>query len=136
MSSVPVEQRDKGTLQVNTEARNMAAYTLHITANPKHFDPAHSDLIQMIRQAAVDICTMCWEANNIKVGNSESRYHRRIELQEIAADKCNTLCCLIELAKPVFHLTTKRMCYWKHRVEDVRNIIRGWHDSDVQRLKP
>ena len=49
----------------------MAAYTLHITANPKHFDPAHADIVQMIR-----------------------------------------------------------------KLEDVRNIIRGWHDSDVQRLKP
>lgn len=114
----------------------MAAYTLHITANPKHFDPAHADIVQMIRKLAVGICVKCWRANNIKVNGNERRYTDRIALQEQAADDCNDLCCLIELAQPVFHLSTKRKCYWKHLVEDVRNIIRGWHDSDVQRLKP
>lgn len=136
MSSVPVEQRKTGQLEVNTEARRMCAYTLKITANPKNFDPAHKDLIDMIRTLAVDICTMAWEANEIKVGNSEQRYNRRLELQEIAADRYNRLCCLIELAQPVFHISTRRKCYWKKRVEDVRNLIRGWHDSDVKRLKP
>lgn len=136
MSSVPVEERDEGTLRVNTAARNMAAYTLHITANPKHFDESHKDLILMIRKLAVGICVKCWRANNIKVGKNERRYIDRITLQEQAADDCNDLCCLIELAQPVFHMTTRRKCHWKHQVEEVRNIIRGWHDKDVQRLKP
>ena len=52
----------------------MAAYTLHITANPKHFDPAHADIVQMIRKLAVGICVKCWRANNIKVNGNERRY--------------------------------------------------------------
>ena len=136
MSSVPVERRDTGELNVNTEARRMCAYTLKITANPKTFDTAHKDLIDMIRADAIEICALAWEANEIKVGQNERRYERRISLQEIAADKCNHLCCLIELAQPVFHIETCRKCHWKRKVEDVRNLIRAWHDSDAKRLKP
>ena len=134
--SVPVPLRDQGELEVNTKARAMAAYTLKITANEKHFDRAQDSYIQLIRGAAVDIHCLCWEANNIKVGASPDRYRTRLELQAQAADKCNRLCALIELAKPLFHLSSKRTVYWIRMVKEVRRVIRAWRESDAKRLKP
>lgn len=102
----------------------------------KHFDRAQDSYIQLIRGAAVDIHCMCWEANNIKVCASPDRYRTRLELQAQAADKCNRLCALIELAKPLSHLSSKRTVYWIRMVKEVRRVIRAWRESDAKRLKP
>lgn len=134
--SVPVNKRTQGELEVNVLARELCAYTLKITANEKHFPTDQKTFTEKIRDAAIDIYTMCWEANNIKVDNRMDRYLRRIELQELAADKCNTLCILIEIAKPLFHLSSKRTAYWIDKTVKLRAVIRSWANSDLKRLKP
>lgn len=134
--SVPVNQRTTGELDVNVKARALCVYTLRITANPKHFPPEQASFTEKIRDAAIDIYTMCWEANNIRVDDRMDRYLRRIELQELAADKCNTLCILIELAKPLFKLASKRCIFWVDMVVKLRAEIRAWANSDLKRLKP
>ena len=134
--SVPVNKRSHGELEVNVMARELCAYTLRITANPKKFPVDQKSFTEKIRDVAIDIYTLCWEANNIKVDNRMDRYLRRIELQEIAADKCNTLCALIEISKPLFHLSSKRCTYWIDRTVNLRAVIRAWANSDLKRLKP
>ena len=134
--SVPVNQRTTGELDVNVKARALCVYTLRITGNPKHFPPEQASFTEKIRDTAIDIHTMCWEANNIRVDDRMDRYLRRIELQELAADKCNTLCILIELAKPLFKLSSKRCMYWMDMVVKLRAEIRAWANSDLKRLKP
>ena len=74
--------------------------------------------------------------NNIKVGGSAERYRSRLELQARAADRCNALCAMIEIAKPLFHLPSKRATYWIGQTVEVRNQIRAWRESDMKRLKP
>lgn len=134
--AVPVPIRNQGQLEVNTKTLELCAYTLKITANEKNFPKLQDEFIQRIRGAAVDIHCMCWEANNIKVNNSLERYNARLSLQNQAADKCNRLCALIEIAKPLLHLSGKRTRYWIHRTAEVRNLIRAWHESDTKRLRP
>lgn len=134
--SVPVPLRGTGKLEVNTKAQELCVYTLKITSNAKNFPPAQDAFTQKIRDAAVEIHTLCWEANNIKVGGSEERYRARLELQARAADRCNALCAMIEIAKPLFHLPSKRATYWIGQVAEVRNQIRAWRESDMKRLKP
>lgn len=134
--AVPEPIRNQGQLTVNTKAQELCAYTLKITANEKHFPKTQDEFIQRIRGAAVDIHCLCWEANNIKVCNSPERYKTRLALQAQAADKCNRLCALIEVAKPLFHLSNKRTVYWLHRTIEVRNLIRAWHEADTKRLRP
>ena len=133
--SVPKEQRSKGTLNVNIEARRLAVYTMRITANIKWFPADQKDYTDRLRNAAVDIHTLCWLANNIKA-DSAAHIMRRTQLQDRAAEKCNELAALIELAKPLFHLTTKRCYFWIMKTNELRGMIRGWRDSDMQRLTP
>lgn len=59
-------------------ARELCAYTLRITANPKKFPVDQKSFTEKIRDVAIDIYTLCWEANNIKVDNRMDRYLRRI----------------------------------------------------------
>ena len=134
--SVSKPLRKEGQLEINIEARALCAYTLNITSNEKHFSVSQKSFTEKIRDAAIEIHLLCWEANNIKVNGEEDRYQRRISLEEKAADKCNRLAALIDVAKPVFHLSTKRTLYWMGLTLDLRNKIRAWHMSDSKRLKP
>lgn len=134
--SVPVNQRTQGELEVNVKARTLCVYTLKITANEKHFPVEQKAFTEKIRTASIDIYTLCWEANNIRVDGRMDRYLRRIALQETAADKCNTLCALIEIAKSLFHLSSKRCIYWIDQTVKLRAMIRAWANSDLKRLKP
>ena len=86
--SVPVPQRGHGELEVNTKARVLTVYTLKILENEKWFPKEQIAFITKLQDCAIEIQALCWEANNIKVGDSMERYRRRIELQD-EAGKCS-----------------------------------------------
>ncbi len=131
--SVPVNQRTHGKLEACVKAHDLCCYTLQITANKKIFMTQYQEaLTNRIIEAAVTIHTLCWSANNIKV-DSEYDYNERIRYQDKAAIQCNVLLSLIEIAKKIFHLETRRVTYWSGLVIDTRNLIRGWRSSDKKR---
>ena len=134
--SVPVPNRSEGELEVNTKARALTVYTLKILENEKWFPKEQKAFITMLQECVVDIQALCWEANNIKVNGNGERYKRRTDMQDRAAEKCNRMMMLIETAKPLFHLHSKRVRFWLGKTKELRNYIRGWHDKDVERLKP
>ena len=134
--SVPVPQRGHGELEVNTKARALTVYTLKILENEKWFPKEQAAFIAKIQDCAIEIQALCWEANSIKVDTSQERYRRRLDKQDQAAEMCNRMMMLIETAKPLFHLTSKRVRYWIGMTKDLRTMIRAWRDKDAQRLKP
>lgn len=134
--SVPVNQRGQGKLEVCTKARDLAVYTLQITKNKKVFAEEYQTAItDKIIGTALDIHTMVWSANNVLV-NSKDDLQRRNALQEEACVMCNVLLSLIDIAKPLFHLDTRRIMYWGQKVVEVRNLIRAWRTSDIKRYAP
>ena len=46
---------------------------------------------------------------------------------------CSKLLALIGLAHPLFHLKGKRVEYWSDQVVKVRNYIKKWRESDIER---
>lgn len=134
--SVPEPNRGEGELAVNTKCRQLVVYTLKILENEKWFPQGQKAFITKLQDCVIEIAALCWEANNIKVGEDKERYNRRITLQDQAAEKCNRMCMLIEIAKPLFALKSKRVRYWIKLTSETRSMIRAWHDKDVQRLKP
>jgi len=131
--SVPVNQRTHGKLEVCVKAHDLCCYTLQITANKKNFTQEFQEaLTNRIVEAAIDIHTLCWSANNILV-NSVDDLRERTMYQEKAAIKCNILLSLIEVAKRIFHLSTKRVTYWAGKTIETRNLIRAWRESDLKR---
>ena len=134
--SVPVNQRTEGKLEACVKAHDLCCYTIQITSNPKNFpEKFQRALTDKIVATAIDIHTLAWSANNVYVNSAED-YKNRIRLQEQAAIKCNVLISLIEVAHRVYHLSGKRVYYWTGKVVEVRNLIRGWRDSDRKRYSP
>ena len=131
--SVRKEERTVGKLDVAMQARSLAVYTLHITANKNQFDPAQNDeMINRMRRLSTDIFSKIWAANNIMVKDAHSK-EERLRLQRSACIDCNTLLPLIEIACGLFHQPTKRLKFWSEKVISVRNATRAWHDSDAKR---
>lgn len=134
--SVPKGQQTDGKLLVNELARDLAVYTIQITSNPKVFLPQfQTALTNELVRTATNIHKLAWTANNIMVRapNGREQYALRRKNQEMAAAECNNLISLIDIAKPLFHLDTKRCRYWGKKTLEVRNKIRGWMESDAKR---
>lgn len=137
--SVPVNQRGHGKLEVCVSAHDLCCYTLQITENPKHFPEKYRDaLTNRIVDTAISIHTLCWSANNILLKKGErdlaERLMERSRLQDEAAIECNNLLSLIDVAKKLFHLSTKRCVYWGEKAVNTRNLIRAWRASDYKRF--
>ena len=135
--SVKQGERRPGKLEVIIKSLDLATYTIQITANEKVFDPKYraavtDDLISH----AKDIYLDCWTANNIRMtkGN-EAAYEKRRQLQEKAIVECNTFLGLLDVAKKVFHLETKRVTYWGNKIIKCRTLIRAWKDGDRKHYK-
>ena len=117
-------------------ARELAVYTIQICKNKKVFLPEYqSALTDDIIRTAKDIYINAWTANNIRVTekNKKELWAWRSKLQRQAILDCNNLLALIGLAYPLFHLKGKRIEYWSEQTLKVRNYIKKWRESDVDR---
>ena len=129
--SVIKAYRGETKLEVLTKARELATYTIKITSNENIFtkefqEPVTNDLIK----TAKDIFILLFEANNT---NHKTDFELRQSFQKEALRKCYNLLALMQIAKPIFHLSTKRIKYWSNLTIDVRNLTRKWIDSDRNR---
>lgn len=132
--SVPVGKRQEGHLKVAVEALALAKYTLDITANKKIFKAEYQNaLTDKIIEAALDIYLNIWEANNV-YASDKSTFELRRRYQTIALANCNKLLALIDIAAPVFHLTSKRVKFWAGQAVSVKRLLRAWRDADNKRF--
>ena len=120
-------------MEACVKARELCVYTLRITVNPKIFKPEYQHaLTDKIVDTALEIQNLSWSANNVLVNSAEDMY-RRLDYQDRAADACNNLLSLIEIAKPIYHLATKRVIFWSGLAIETRKLIRAWREADRKR---
>lgn len=132
--SVPVFKRKENRLEVIVKAKELAVYTLNITANVKHFPEEYwNGITSKLVCEANDVFLKCWSANNINANLSDEFYRERKKLQTEAILACNNLLALIELAQKVFKLSSKRVSFWGEKILECRGLIRAWRDSDRKR---
>lgn len=133
--SVKEGEREKSRFEVLVEARELTKYTIVITKNSNVFLPEYQTaLTDDIIRTAKNIFIKCFTANKIRAETAE-RYNERKELQYHAILDCNNMLALIDLAKSVYHLKSKRIEFWGKKVLKTRTLIREWKDSDAKRYK-
>lgn len=133
--SVPVGRRQENKLEVILEAQALAVYTVKICCNKNVFLPEYQNaLTNDIIKAAKDIFIKIYQANNILV-KEKAHADKRLELQSEAANECNNLLALMQIAKTVFHLSSKRIKFWGQNTIKVRGLIRAWAEADKKRYK-
>lgn len=135
--SVPVNQRSHGKLEACSKAYELSVYTLRITKNKKIFTEDYQDVLtDKITNLAVDIFILSKAANDIVVRTEKDKenYNARIAMQTDAIRKCGQLSSMILLAKPIFHLSSKRVKYWVGLTKETRTLLKAWSDSDKKRF--
>lgn len=135
--SVPVNQRSHGKLEAYTKAYDLVTYTMKITSNKNIFTVEYQDqLTNYIISAALDIYMLTGYANSlsIKTASDMPSCRKRIEAQEEALKRCGDLMRLIFIAKPIFHLSSKRVKYWTGLTKETKTLIKAWSDSDRKRM--
>ena len=113
-------------------ARDHTVYVIQITKNENVFDPKYTGFTNSIIKRAMEIYHCIWGANNVLVNNQET-YKIRRNYQELAATNCNILLADLEIARKLFHLSSKRMKYWAKMIVEIRNKTRAWTQSDAKR---
>lgn len=131
---VRVEDRGEGKFDTLTKALRLASYTTDITDNKKVFTPDHEKTTEKIVNLAWNIYHRARIANDIRVENADDLMERR-KLQNQAIAECDQLLTAIQIAKRVFHLRLKRINFWGEMVEEVKNHLRKWRESDADRFR-
>lgn len=127
------EDRGEGKFDVFVDAKKLSSYTIQIASNQKVFKPEYRTyLTDEIVKDARNIFAYAWAANNIRVKSKED-WDRRKNLQNRAIANCESLIVNIQIAKPVYHLRTKRVKYWGEWVLRVRSKLKAWKESDTKR---
>ena len=137
--SVPVNERTHGKLEAYTKAYELCTYTLKITKNKKIFTEEYQEtLTDKINETALEIFMLCGSANEepVRSAGDFQHFQNRVQFQQMAWVRCGDLKRLILLAKPIFHLASKRVVYWTTLTADTRNLIKGWMDADIKRFTP
>lgn len=134
--SVPVNKRKSGKLEVNVLASNLCVYTIRITENEKHFPLKYRSFTEKLQNLAIEIYLLTWQANEINVKNDKKLFVERIKKQKEAYNNCLCLKALIEIARPIYHLSNKRCMYWITLVDELQKKIYIWSKNDFKRLKP
>lgn len=133
--SVPVGRRGENKLATAMAAHELAVYTIKITCNANVFKQEYqAALTDDIVSAAKDIAKLTMRANNVLVKSTQLA-QLRLRYQYEAANSCNDLLVLIQLAKPVYHLAGKRIKYWAGLIVNTRKLIRAWHDANAKEYK-
>ena len=96
----------------------------------KVFTPDHEKTTERIVSLAWSIYHRARIANDIRVENADDLMERR-KLQNQAIAECDQLLTAIQIAKRVFHLRLKRVKYWGEMVEELKNHLRKWRESDA-----
>lgn len=132
--SVPECERSKPKLEAIVKAMDLASYTIKITSNENVFKAKFQNaLTNDIVHTARSIYSNAWKANNINVAKEPVLKAERHRLQVLAVTECYELLSLIQLAKPVFHLTSKRIRFWGNKTIECRKLLQAWKDSDSKR---
>lgn len=139
MSSVLKSKRGETKFDLIIKARELCVYTLRITDNKNVFPiGCQEDLISQIRNLSIDIFKSLYDANNIDIRktnkNLKEDFKTRRRYISKAIRECYDLLALIQIAKPIFHLSSKRIKYWAYLTINVREGARGLKESDRDRL--
>lgn len=131
--NVPDTPQNRGLYACDC-ARQLVIHTIKICNNKNIFLPEYQNaMTDKIVEVATDIFVNAWGANNIRVDNDPERWRNRHNLQELSVNECNRLLGLIQIAKTLFHLKSKKVKYWGELTIKTRNYLQKWKESDVKR---
>ena len=133
--SVPQYKRGEGKFNVLVEANLLAVHSIQIVSNPNTFDQKyHSAMGNDLIETSKDIFISAYTGNEIKVEN-KGQALERLRLIEHSILYCDRLLALIQLAKKLYHLDSKRVKFWGEKTLSVKESLKKWYQSECKRYR-
>ena len=131
--SVPEGRRTESKLAVQTQAKQLALYTVTICGNEKVFPKRDRWAItNRIVSVALTIMEEVDMANDIFVSTAGD-YELRRKSQTVALASTAKLLGLMELAFMKYNIESNRIRHWTQMTVDTRDLIKKWRKSDKDR---
>jgi len=128
------DEREPGKYDVLEAAKELAGYTIKLTANEKHFPKRYRlSVVNKLQDKAVYIVDCLIMANEI-YPNTAMELDRRILYQKEARAACRSMMTLMEIAADAFHIDAGTLRFWAAQARDVRNHVTRWILADLKRF--
>ena len=117
-------------------AGKLLKHTRNIIKNENVFDPKRdfqNRLLLKIYDAALDVNSKAYTANELRVGDNPMIASERLSLQAFAVASCENLLGLIADAKVAFGLRDKKFWYWADMAKGTLDKLKSWHENDKRR---
>ena len=133
--SVVKSKRKVGKLAAITKANELAAYTIRICSNEKHFPKRYRWCItSKIVESSLEINNLANKANSVYVHDRED-YLLRKRLQTMALAETYSLLSMIDIGFRTFGIDGERVRHWTGLVLEVQNLLRNWCRNDRRRYE-
>lgn len=143
---VPKSKRNQTPLEVLTEARTLAIYTIRLCTNEDKFPKRYRwCLSQDIVRASAKVSENCAKANSIFVNDAESYKLRRSYQQEALAELEgleNNMILAFELFDGLRHMDPEdkpkkkvNISSWTSQKIKVKSMLLAWKKSDTEHFK-
>lgn len=129
---VPSSKRGTNKFEILIKAQKLCVYTLKICTNEKVFIHRYNALTNELMKISQDIFINLTNANRT---NLFDEYELRKSKITKAIELCDDFLSLIQIAKPVFHLSSKRIKYWANQIVEVQRLSRELKKSDKGRYR-
>lgn len=118
-------------LKVILKAQQLAAHTMRVSSNYKHFPKKYRfSLVSKMQNKALEIYEYLHEANRTDL---KTYKRERLELQTKAITHCDELTFYIELSHELNLISKGSMEYWSGLVKDIKRMAIAWRTSDRER---
>ena len=136
--SVPEGAREDNKFTLPVKAEELAEHTLRVTKNEKVFLPQYQrEITDVLNQSAINAYLLIREANDVRVRKNgivdQAKFRQRLMYQEQAIRYLRRMLPMIDLARRVFHLSTRKVKFWAQMVIDVRDRTKSWMEDDMRR---
>ena len=133
--AVVTGKRGENELEVMTRAKELAAYTLNICKQEKHFPKRDRWILtQPIVREALDACTCIRRANAVNVCTREEYLYRHLQQEEGYAH-LKALLMLIELTHETVGLEIHTVEVWTELAVKAEKKLFAWKKRDTERFK-
>ena len=90
-------------------------------------------IINRVREQAFQIYMLAYTANEIDLRKEPERKSERLNKQKEAISLCDIHLATMELCCLKYGASKKRLAYWGNRIIEVREALKSWHKSDIER---
>lgn len=134
--SVPLSKRGESELRVLTKSDELAAYTIHICSNEKHFPKRYRWCITAkIVDSSIDIVRYIKMANSLFINKDEEKFKLRLIYQDEAIASTYSLLAMIDIAYRTFSIESRRIEYWTGLIIEVQTLLRNWQKVNKQQFE-